>query len=91
MQKLLHQGWIKDEYRDQLKDIFVHAIRADRALGQLSVASKLSSDWTFISELANRGRGVAADWFKQHGQCIGVRSSLDLHRDLLDTGAALHQ
>lgn len=80
--KLLDQNWLKDEFKDKLKYIYLHSIRADTALSDLSVASKLSSDWEFLLMLRNRGRALASDWLARHFNKIGVSSSFDLSIEL---------
>ncbi|MGH8658436.1 MAG: patatin-like phospholipase family protein [Gammaproteobacteria bacterium] len=42
--KLLEEGWLKDEYRSKLKHVLVHSIYADGALGDLTLASKFNCD-----------------------------------------------
>lgn len=76
--KLLDDGWIKDEYRDQLRDIRIHSVRSDKALIDLSVASKFRTDWAFLSDLKDRGRAIADAWLGEHFDKIGRRSSVDL-------------
>lgn len=80
---LLDSDWIKEEYRSRFKYIFLHAISADKALNDLSVASKYSSDWDFIQLLYNRGRTEANEWLKRHFDKLGVRSSVDLAEKLV--------
>jgi NTE family protein len=78
VQKLLDEGWLKPEYRDRLKTVRVHPIRADAALGDLSVASKFASDWSFLKMLRDRGRAAAAQWLIDAYENVGVRPSVDL-------------
>ncbi len=76
--KLLDDGWIKDEYRDQLRDIRIHSVRSDLALVDLSVSSKFNTDWEFLSHLKSRGRTIADEWLAANADAIGERSSVDL-------------
>jgi len=76
--RLLDEGWLKDEYRDRLKDIRVHSIRSDEAMKELSVASKFSTDWRFLTDLKDRGREIAASWLEANLDAVGTRSSVDL-------------
>lgn len=78
VQKLLDDGWIKDEYRDRLRNIRIHSIRSDEALKHLSVASKFNADWDFLTGLRERGRAIAADWIEANYTRIGKSSSVDL-------------
>jgi NTE family protein len=76
--KLLDEGWLKDEYRDRLRDIRIHSVRSDRALEDLSVASKFSVDWRFLTNLKERGRTIAGEWLNENFAAIGDHSSVDL-------------
>lgn len=83
IQKMLDEGWLKDEFRDKFKYIRMHAISADKALHDLSVASKMSSNWDFIIMLKNRGRAKASEWIERHYDKIGVQSTLNLDKILV--------
>ena len=83
VQKLLNEGWLRDEFKHRLKNVLVHSIRADRALADLSVASKFNTDWDFLRNLRDRGRETAARWLKGHFDCVGRRSTVDLRREFL--------
>jgi NTE family protein len=83
VQKLLDDGWIKDEYRDRLKYVLIHSVRADNALNDLSVASKFSSEWSFLTMLRDRGRACAAEWIEQNFADVGYRSTVDLRKEFL--------
>lgn len=76
--KLLDDGWIKDEYRDRLRDIRIHSIRSDKAMADYDISSKFRTDWTFLSELKEKGRAIAEEWLDDHFDAIGERSSVDL-------------
>ncbi len=76
--KLLDDGWIKDEFRDKLRDVRIHSIRSDKSLVDLSVASKFNTEWSFLQELKKRGREIADQWLSEHVASIGQRSSVDL-------------
>lgn len=78
VQKLLDDGWLKDKYRDQLRNIRIHSIRSDEALEDLSVASKYSTDWDFLANLKARGRKIAGDWLEENFRLIGDKSSVDV-------------
>ncbi len=82
--KLIEEGWLKDEYKGRLKQIFVHSIRADQALTDVSVASKFSLDWSFLTALRDRGRVTAAAWLEQHFASVNHRSTVDLRAEFLD-------
>lgn len=87
VQKLLDEGWIKDEFKDQLKYIKLHSIRADKVLEDLSVATKFSSDWDFLTMLRDRGRLAADAWLAQNYDAVGKRSSVDVQESYLGGGS----
>jgi len=81
--KLIEQGWLKDEYREKLKRVLIHSILADDALSDLSVASKLNADWTFLCDLRDRGRVAAARWLEANFDHLGHHSTVDLRSEFL--------
>ena len=83
VQKLIEQGWIKEEFLGQLKHILVHSIRADLALSDLSADSKFRSDWGFLTMLRDRVRACAKEWLAENFESLGVRSSVDLKQEFL--------
>jgi len=83
VQKLLDDGWIKDEFRDRLKYVLIHSVRADQAMSDLNAASKMNSDWRFITMLRDRGRELAGQWLEENFDHIGQRSSVDLRKEFL--------
>jgi NTE family protein len=83
VQKLLDDGWIKDEFRDKLKYVLIHSVRADTALADLSASTKMSSDWKFLTMLRDRGRALAAEWLASNYAHLGVRSTVDLKKEFL--------
>ncbi|MEM9015182.1 MAG: patatin-like phospholipase family protein [Pseudomonadota bacterium] len=76
--RLLDEGWLKDEYRDRLRDIRVHSVRSDRAMVEYSIASKFRTDWAFLCELRDKGRDIASEWLEENYELIGKQSSVDL-------------
>ncbi|WP_428409221.1 patatin-like phospholipase family protein [Hyphococcus sp.] len=76
--KLLDDGWIKEEYRDRLRNIRIHSIRSDRALEDYDVASKFRTDWGFLSALKEKGRAIADAWLADNFDSIGKESSVDM-------------
>ena len=87
VQKMHEEGWLKPEFRDKMKHVLIHSLRADKVLADLSIASKFSSDWNFLLGLRERGRVAAAAWLKQHFNDLGVRSSVDLRTEFLNSGS----
>jgi NTE family protein len=83
VQKILDDGWIKDEFRDRLKYVLIHSVRADNAMSDLSASSKMSSDWKFLTMLRDRGRALATEWLEHNFEHLGVRSTVDLKKEFL--------
>ena len=83
VQKLMDDGWIKDEYMDKMKYVLIHSVRADNAMSDLSAESKLESDWGFLTMLRDRGRACAAEWLEHHFEHINHRSTVDLKKEFL--------
>lgn len=85
--KLLDEQWLKPEYRDRVKDMMIHSIRADEPLQDLSVASKLYTDWEFLNDLRQRGYEETDRWLDQHFDDLNQRSSVDVRAEFLDLGS----
>ncbi len=83
VQQLLDQGKIKEEFRDEFKYVLIHSVRADTALADLSVSTKFSSEWEFLTMLRDRGRACASEWIENNFDHLGVRSTVDLKREFL--------
>jgi NTE family protein len=83
VQKLLDDDWIKEEHRDKLKYVLIHSLRADVAMSDLSSASKMASEWKFLTMLRDRGRALATEWLKHNFDDLGVRSTVDLKKEFL--------
>ena len=83
VQKLMDDGWIKDEFVDKMKYVLIHSVRADNALADLSAESKMESDWNFLTMLRDRGRACAAEWLEHNFEHLGQRSTVDLKKEFL--------
>lgn len=83
VQKLMDEGWIKDEYMDRMKYVLIHSIRSDDVLRDLTAQSKFSSDWGFLTMLRDRGRASATEWLQSNYDHINVRSTVDLKDEFL--------
>jgi NTE family protein len=84
--RMLEEGWLKDEYKDRVKFVRVHSIRSDCPLEALSVASKFNVDRRFLESLKQRGRDIAGAWLDENFESIGVRSSAKI-RKMFDGGS----
>ena len=83
VQKLITDGWIKDEFVPRLRNMLMHAIRADHDLGHLGIESKLDPSWDHLVDLRDRGRARAAEWLEQNFTALGQRSTVDIRADYL--------
>lgn len=83
VQKMISEGWIKDEYRTKLKQVRIHAIRADEDMRSMDVASKFDSDWKFLTSLRDLGRARAEMWLKEKLDQVGKESSINIAQDYL--------
>ena len=61
-----------------LRRMRIHSIAADDVISQLGVASKLETDWDFLTSLRDTGRERAEHWLDAHFDCLGVESTVDL-------------
>ncbi len=91
VQKLLDEGWLKPEYRDRMKYVLIHSLRADEALKDLSTASKLTTDWPFLLNLRDRGRAAAAQWLADNYDDVGKRQTVDLRAEFLNSGSEMKE
>ena len=83
VQKLMDEGWIKDEYKEKMKYVLMHSLRAENALSDLSAESKMESDWEFLTMLRDRGRTYATEWLNENYDDIGHRSTVDVKKEFL--------
>lgn len=83
VQKLIDDRWLKDEYRDQLRNIRMHAIRSDADLGALGTETKLDPGWALLTRLRDLGRARADAWLAEHFDALGRQSTVDIRADYL--------
>lgn len=84
VKKLIEKDWLRDKYKKRMRDILLHAIRADDELKKMSVGTKFQTDWPFLLDLRNRGRRAAKAWLKTNFAAIGKRETVDIHEEFLD-------
>tara|TARA_R110002095_G_scaffold190414_8_gene168111 strand:- start:107 stop:1222 length:1116 start_codon:yes stop_codon:yes gene_type:complete len=89
VKKLIDDDMLKDEYKDDFTNVLVHSIRADKAMCDLSVASKFDSSWDFLTMLRDRGREAMAAWLEAHYDDIGVRDTVDLNAEFLSSNSKI--
>ncbi|MEM6748065.1 MAG: patatin-like phospholipase family protein [Pseudomonadota bacterium] len=83
VQKLLREGWLKDEYKDQLSDIRYHSIRADEMLKDYPLPTKYNTDLNFLKELKAIGREAADTWLANNWDEVGGADTCDLRGQFL--------
>ncbi len=83
VQKIIDEGWLKDEYKSKLRRINMHAIRTEEALKELSIASKFSTSWDFLTDLRDLGRARAQLWLDENFEHVGNKSTIDIHETYL--------
>ena len=71
---LLDEQGIENCYQQAL----FHRISGDKALDDLSVSSKLNSEWPFLCHLFEQGREAAEKWLATHFDALGHVSTLDI-------------
>lgn len=85
--RMVEEGKLKHGGKNGYKQIRMHRIGGDAALAGLSASSKFNADWMFLQELRDMGRAAAASWLETHFEDIGVRATLDIHRQLANPQA----
>jgi len=80
VQNLIDQGIIDQE---RWKRMRVHSIRDDATMSAFSVATKITPDWTVITQLREAGRTTADQWLKSHKSKIGKTDSVNIKQDFL--------
>jgi NTE family protein len=65
------------------KDMRLHMVADDEHLSPLAPSSKLNTEWGFLEQLFERGRGAASAWLAAHRGDLGQRSSLNLETTFL--------
>lgn len=78
--KLIADGKVK---KNDMKNMYIHSIRSDDEMSKHSAASKLNTDWEFITQLRDEGRAVTLQWLKDNFAHIGKKSSVDLRKEFL--------
>ena len=71
-------------YEGRFRPIRLHAIRNDAFVEQLGFVSKNSTSLALLTRLHEAGYRTADAWVAAHLDAVGVRSSLDVKRELTD-------
>src|SRR5690606_5991237 len=83
VQKLLGEGWLKPEFEPELRNVLVHAVRADGVMSGLGSESKFTTATPFLLDLRDRGRETAGAWLEENLAHVGRRSAVDVRRTFL--------
>lgn len=81
VRRLSEQGRLKDTDYSVIR---MHRIAGDDALIDLSAASKLNAEWSFLEDLRDLGRAAALDFLEVHFDAIGKNATLDLSAELAE-------
>jgi NTE family protein len=73
--RLIEEGALDSRRYSRMR---IHAIKDDRIMETLGVASKLDPDWGFLCTLRDAGRRAAAAWLDAAYGDIAHKSSIDL-------------
>ena len=84
VQKLLEKKMLKEQFRDEYKNIRLHAIRSEDTMRAAGISSKYDTSWTFLTSVRDAGRKVAADWLKKNFDAIGKAGTVDIRADYLE-------
>lgn len=83
VKKLVEYDMLKDEYKNDFKNVLVHSIRADKDMRDLNVASKMESGWDFLTHLRDLGRQNMEQWLDKNFDKIGHEDTVDLNEEFL--------
>jgi len=75
VRRLLAEGKLSPAH---YKDVRMHRIDGGTLLAEFGATSKLRADMALIRQLFLLGRASGQQWLHNHGQDLGVRSTLDL-------------
>jgi NTE family protein len=66
----------------EFREIYIHAISADKALAGLDYSSKMNTELNFLQYLRALGRRYANDWLSTHKKSLGKESSFKIEQYL---------
>lgn len=81
--KLIDQDWLKPAQKNKLKNIRLHAIRADKELKNFSVASKFQTDWAYLTALRDFGRAAGKAWLDENYEALGKKATVNIKDEFL--------
>lgn len=71
---------------EEYKNMRMHMIPAPDLVYGLNASSKMNTDWEFLQFLRDKGREKASLWIGQHKKSIGVKATLDIETEFLNSG-----
>ena len=74
----LKRRWLRTGIERRLARLRWHLICADEDLAALPTQTQLLPEWDFLQRLRDLGRERVAQWWQEHGDALGRRSSIDL-------------
>jgi len=80
IQKLVAEGRIDPK---EYKNLRMHMVSDDHALGTLSPSSKMNTDPAFLQALFDLGRVAADTWWQLNRKHLGKAPTLDIHKTFL--------
>lgn len=83
VKRLIEDDLLTDAGKAGLRNIHIHAIRADDALSAYTAASKYDTSWRFLTGLRDAGRETAREWLESCSKHVGKRSSVDVRAGYL--------
>ncbi len=60
------------------RKMFIHLISDEKGFDPLNASSKLNTEWEFFKHLHSLGYAAAANFLKEHYDCLGDHSSLNV-------------
>lgn len=75
-----HFGMLLDEEQAEQTHaaaVRLHMVTGNGELQNLDISSKFNNEWPFLQHLHAVGRQAAGDWLAQHGEQVGLQSTLD--------------
>ncbi len=78
VQELIEKDRLSKAALGRYRHILMHAIEADGWLGDLSLGSKVNTEWSFLMDLKARGQKAADEWLETCFPSVGVQSSVDM-------------
>lgn len=84
VQRLHEEGRLTEAGRKELRNIRVHAVRADDALKAYPASTKYDTSWRFLTGLRDAGREAGFAWLEAHADAVGEAGTVDLKREFLE-------